>query len=236
MDVGAYSTAFNTLDQPTRGTILSAPSTLPISSTFRSRTWISTTAARSSSMRAGSSKRSSPAAAADSAIELNGLFAALLRELGFQVTLLSAGVANARRIRPRVRPPCLARRPRPPLPRRRRFRRLLPGSPRRWTNWKKKCGYRILFHQGKPQYRFTLAARRLQDYAGMCRYHQTSPASSFTRNRLITQATPEGRITLSDTSFVVTRNGVREERPVSGPEEFNALYEQHFRASAKSAP
>ena len=86
-------------------------------------------------------------------------------------------------------------------------------------------GYRILFHQGKPQYRFTLAARRLQDYAGMCRYHQTSPASSFTRNRLITQVTPEGRITLSDTSFVVTlkwRSG--EERPVSGPEEFNALY------------
>ncbi len=31
-----------------------------------------------------------------------------------------------------------------------------------------------------PQYRFTLEPRRLSDYQAGCRYHQTSPQSSFT--------------------------------------------------------
>jgi N-hydroxyarylamine O-acetyltransferase len=50
----------------------------------------------------------------------------------------------------------------------------------------------------KREYSFTLKPRHLREFAGMCHYHQTSPESPFTRKRLCTIATPEGRITLSD--------------------------------------
>jgi N-hydroxyarylamine O-acetyltransferase len=45
----------------------------------------------------------------------------------------------------------------------------------------------------KPQYRFTLTPHVYDDYAEMCRYHQTSPDSHFTRGRICSKLTPEGR-------------------------------------------
>jgi N-hydroxyarylamine O-acetyltransferase len=52
----------------------------------------------------------------------------------------------------------------------------------------------------------------------MCRYHQTSPESPFTRKRVCSRATPDGRITLSDGKLIETRHGVREERVLSDEE------------------
>ena len=163
--------------------------------------------------------------------ELNGLFAALLRELGFRVTLLSAAVARKTggfgpefdhlTLRVDLDRPYLAD----------------VGfgecflEPPRLDELRVEGEYRILVHLGQPQYRFTLEPRRLEDFQGMCRYHQTSPESSFTQGRLITRATADGRITLTDSRFSVTRNGTREVRPVGGPEEFEAKYRQYFRSS-----
>jgi N-hydroxyarylamine O-acetyltransferase len=176
--------------------------------------------------------------------ELNGLFAALLRELGFQVTLLSAGVAHqAGGFGPEFDHLTL--------------RIDLDG--RRWLadvgfgecfleplafDGTDEAGYHLvsdsdhwaLLRGEKQQYRFTLTPRALADYAGMCRYHQTSPESSFTEGRLITQATPDGRITLTDTRLIVTRDGRREERPVCGAEEFAALRKQYFGDDAARGP
>jgi N-hydroxyarylamine O-acetyltransferase len=36
------------------------------------------------------------------------------------------------------------------------------------------------------------------DYEEMCRYHQTSPQSHFTRRRICSRATADGRVTLSE--------------------------------------
>ena len=80
----------------------------------------------------------------------------------------------------------------------------------------------------EPQYKFTLKPQKLSDYIPMCRWQQTSPRSYFTKNRLCTRLTPNGRITLTDHRFIVTRNGNKIERGVKSLEEFDALLSRHF--------
>ncbi len=72
----------------------------------------------------------------------------------------------------------------------------------------------------KKEYAFTLQPRELSDFAGMCHYHQTSPESHFTRQRICSLATPEGRLTLSDNELIETREGSRQERVLSGEREW----------------
>jgi N-hydroxyarylamine O-acetyltransferase len=82
----------------------------------------------------------------------------------------------------------------------------------------------------KAQYVFTLQPRVLSDFAGMCHYHQTSSESHFTQKRICSLATPEGRITLSDCTFIVTRKRKREERSVT-EEERIAVLKEYFGVS-----
>ena len=44
-------------------------------------------------------------------------------------------------------------------------------------------------------YKFTLDPRRMEDYAEMCQFHQSSPCSLFFCKSLCTILTPEGRLT-----------------------------------------
>ncbi len=81
----------------------------------------------------------------------------------------------------------------------------------------------------KRQYSFTLKPRELADFAAMCRYHQTSPESHFTRQRICSQATPEGRITLSDLKLIETRKGLRTERELAGDHEWRATLRKLFK-------
>ena len=74
----------------------------------------------------------------------------------------------------------------------------------------------------KKEYAFTLQPRELSDFAGMCHYHQTSPESHFTRQRICSLPTPEGRITLSDNKLIETREGSRQETLLSGDREWRA--------------
>jgi N-hydroxyarylamine O-acetyltransferase len=76
------------------------------------------------------------------------------------------------------------------------------------------------------QYVFTLQARQLSEFAAMCHYHQTSPASPFTRKRVCSLATPEGRITVTGDKLIETRNGVREERALTEDERVAILHER----------
>ena len=64
------------------------------------------------------------------------------------------------------------------------------------------------------QYIFTTDQRELTEFAGMCRYHQTSPNSHFTQKRLITRPTENGRITISGDTLKITEAGrvIRESR------------------------
>ncbi len=81
----------------------------------------------------------------------------------------------------------------------------------------------------KPQYCFTLRAHEYADYAEMCRYHQTSPQSRFTKARVCSRATEEGRVTLSGMRFITTSgNGERQERTLTSEEEYAEVLGEHF--------
>lgn len=78
------------------------------------------------------------------------------------------------------------------------------------------------------EYLFTLVPRTIEEFQEMCRYHQTSPASPFTRNKICSLATLTGRITLTGTELKVTENGKQEIVPVKSEEEWSRMLAKHF--------
>ena len=73
------------------------------------------------------------------------------------------------------------------------------------------------------QYAFTTQPRAFADFEAMCRYHQTSPESIFTRKQICTLATPHGRVSLEDGRLIVTQDGMREEREIAPGEKEGVL-------------
>ena len=81
----------------------------------------------------------------------------------------------------------------------------------------------------ETQYRFSLQPYELADFAEMCRYHQTSPQSHFTQKRVCTRITEEGRITLSEMRLITTlKTGARSERTLTSQEEYATILREHF--------
>lgn len=75
---------------------------------------------------------------------------------------------------------------------------------------------RVLEDAGRPAFRFELAPHALADFAPGCEYHQTSPDSPFTRRRVVSRLTSEGRITLRDDRLITTAaGGHKTETPVA---------------------
>ncbi|MFF8842890.1 arylamine N-acetyltransferase [Streptomyces sp. NPDC015127] len=85
-----------------------------------------------------------------------------------------------------------------------------------------------LMRDGKRQFRIDTRPRDLTDFEAGAWYHRTSPASHFTRSLVCSRLTPEGRITLSGRKLVVTEHGERQERRLSGDAAVLAAYEEHF--------
>ncbi len=77
-------------------------------------------------------------------------------------------------------------------------------------------------------YAFTLKPRRLSEFAGRCHYHQTSALSHFTQKRICSRATPDGRITLSDLKLIITERGERREWLLNEGNEYSAALREHF--------
>ncbi|MFY0650780.1 MAG: arylamine N-acetyltransferase [Cyclobacteriaceae bacterium] len=78
------------------------------------------------------------------------------------------------------------------------------------------------------EYVFSKKTRQFVEFIGMCQYHQTSPKSKFTQKKIITQATADGRITLSDKKFIVTKMGKKEELPILNNDEFLVKVREQF--------
>lgn len=167
--------------------------------------------------------------------ELNGAFAALLRTLGFDVTMLSGRVISADGTFG------------PPFDHMALLVRLEDGS--RWLadvgfgdsflaplsldergeQHDRAGNFRIVEGEEwsmqvrhddawSTEYLFTLDAHEVSEYAPMCDFQQFSPQSAFTKKKVCSLATRDGRITLSTNKLVLTRNGVREERSVEAGE------------------
>jgi len=177
--------------------------------------------------------------------ELNGLFAALLGELGFRITMVSAEVA---RQSGGFSPPfdhlaLLADLDEPWLvdvgfgnsfcePLRLHEAAAQPQGDAAYLILLD-GDYRNVLRRDRdgdwtPQYRFTLQPHSLADFAERCRFHQTSPESHFTQNRICTLALPEGRITLSGTRLIVTTAAGRTETELASAAEYTAVLRERF--------
>ena len=178
-------------------------------------------------------------------LELNALFAWALRALGFPVDLLSARVRRPEGgFGPEFDHLCLRVRAdgeawladvgfgdsfRLPLP-------LAAGSERvegRRTYALRRAGEDLELARREadgpwePQYRFSQATRRLEEFGGMCRWHESQ--GPFTGRRVCSIATPDGRLTLTDRSLVrTTLEGVRAETPVPDEAAFGRALSTHF--------
>ena len=75
------------------------------------------------------------------------------------------------------------------------------------------------------EYIFSLKARKWKDFEKMNIYHQTSPQSHFTRNKLCSIALNNGRITLTDNKLIFTKNGRRKITEIQNEADFkNKLF------------
>ena len=177
--------------------------------------------------------------------ELNGGFAALLRELGFQVTLLSARVARPNdsegpefdhlALRINLEESWLVdvgfgESFLEPLHLEAETEQVDPaGTFRLVQDADRWHVQRAEPDSGwKAQYSFSMQSRQLEEFAAMCHYHQTSPESHFTQNSICSRATPEGRITLSGMKLIVTAHGQRKERTLASQEEWTATLREEF--------
>lgn len=178
--------------------------------------------------------------------ELNGLFAALLRALGFEVAMLSAQVADGKgnfgpdfdhmtlmvTIDERwlvdvgfgdsFLTPLLVDEQNEQVQDQRSYRIVVEGSS--LTLMQRQNG-----DPWKAQYRFTLNPHQYSDYLQMCNYHQTSPESHFTKARICSKATTEGRVTLSGMHLVTSSiDGKRQQREVTSDKEYWAILREYF--------
>ena len=78
------------------------------------------------------------------------------------------------------------------------------------------------------QYVFQDKERKLSEFAEMCDFQQYSPDSHFTKKKLCSIMTAEGRKTLTDAKFIVTSAGTRTESPVEGESEFDRILADEF--------
>jgi len=181
--------------------------------------------------------------------EQNGLFAWALRELGYQVELLSASVWSTLNPAPGYGPefshmllrvsltdswivdvgfgdsflnPLMLRVGMQQLEGPRAFRIDRDGD------------YYILVMRrvdGRwiERYRFTAQARRAEEFAEMCHFHQTSPKSPFTQRRICSLARPDGRITLAGDEWIESQSdGMEVRRTVDDEDEASQLLLDHF--------
>jgi N-hydroxyarylamine O-acetyltransferase len=177
--------------------------------------------------------------------ELNGLFAGLLRELGFTVSMLSARVMDeSGQFGPEYDHMTLLVQLEERWladvgfgdsflePLRLRVEQWQHQGHERWQLSEDGADWLLsrANHGGEPipKYRFALTPHVFADYIEMCTFHQTSQESPFTRRRVCTIATSEGRVTIADMRLVTTRGREKEERALEDEAERAALLRDLF--------
>jgi N-hydroxyarylamine O-acetyltransferase len=76
------------------------------------------------------------------------------------------------------------------------------------------------------QYYFDVAAHSFPfEYEAACIYHQTSPNSIFTKNRIISRATEDGRVSLDNDELIITKHGQQTRSSIREDERADLLKE-----------
>lgn len=182
--------------------------------------------------------------------ELNGLFAALLRKVGYEVEMLSAQVMGSTGA---YGPPFDHMMLRvnleeawlvdvgfgdsfsEPL-------RLADRTPIHQLDStyqiEESCDQFILTRkrhgkEGQPQYRFDLQPFEYTDFIQMCDFHQTSPTSPFTQRRICTVTTSTGRNSISGMRLTVARGSHREQTQLRDRPHLDEVLLSHFGIALK---
>lgn len=174
--------------------------------------------------------------------ELNGLFGALLNELGYQTRMVSArvttGDGNFSREYDHMALISLAGDQEylvdvgfgafttEPL-------RMVIGEEQedpsgRYVIREHEDGYLVVLKENVPEYIFKPLARGLAEFAGMCEFHQTSSESHFTQRKVCSLLTETGRKTLTDNRFIVTTGAEKKESEVASEKEFGEILRREF--------
>jgi N-hydroxyarylamine O-acetyltransferase len=81
---------------------------------------------------------------------------------------------------------------------------------------------------GEPQYRAEARPRQLADFGPTCWWQQTSPDSHFTQSITCSRLTPQGRVTVSGNRLITTVAGERTETALPGDDDVREAYRTHF--------
>jgi N-hydroxyarylamine O-acetyltransferase len=81
---------------------------------------------------------------------------------------------------------------------------------------------------GEAQFRMDTRPRELSEFITTCWWHQTSPESHFTRSFTCSLPTANGRVTLSDRLLITTTDGVRKETRLGSDDDVLTAYRTHF--------
>ncbi len=176
--------------------------------------------------------------------ELNGLFAWLLRQLGYRVTMFGAATTTKYRgggldvdhltllveLGERwIADVGFGDAYRFPLRLDERGEQIGDGNTYRidqenehWTLWEHSAG------EWDLSYTFSLSPHQLKDFEGANHYYQTAPESGFRRKRICSRAIADGHVSLSDDRLVITHNGQRLETPLTSEQEFLRALSRHF--------
>jgi N-hydroxyarylamine O-acetyltransferase len=180
--------------------------------------------------------------------ELNGTFAALLRALGYRLTLLAARVHlpgglgppfDHLALRVDLDEPWLVdvgfgSFSRQPL-------RLDSAAAQRGPDGSFEVvalpdGDLDVLRDGRPQYLLDPRPRALADFEATCWWQQTSPKSHFTRSLVCTRMTSDGHVTLSGHRLIRTAGDERVEQLLDSDADVLAAYRAEFGIALERVP
>ncbi|MGY8814459.1 MAG: arylamine N-acetyltransferase family protein [Gammaproteobacteria bacterium] len=88
--------------------------------------------------------------------------------------------------------------------------------------------YRTDDSEWNPRFVFSTARRHLEEFKVMCHYHQTSSDSVFTKQRLCTLPTAKGRLTLTNDTFTINDDGEETKETIDSKEKMVEILQKYF--------
>ena len=79
-----------------------------------------------------------------------------------------------------------------------------------------------------PEYIFSEKERQLEDFYGMCNYHQTSSDSHFMKKMICSLPRENGRITLAGDTIKITEDGLVSQRKLNDEQEIQEVLWDYF--------
>ncbi|WP_214482418.1 arylamine N-acetyltransferase [Bacillus sp. SM2101] len=82
-------------------------------------------------------------------------------------------------------------------------------------------------NEWNTQFRFSKTPREYDFFNEICHWNQTNPQSKFTQQTIVTIATPNGRVTVTDEHIIITNDDQKSKQAYS-TSEFNTILNYYF--------